>query len=309
MEWRSTTEGQSAQGQATAGQATAGQAAQGQTTAGQTTARRNAPGAGRRVAIVTGGSSGIGAATAIRLARDGFDVGLTYKAGVDGARRVAAEVERLGRRAATEALALDAGPEAVAASLAKLLDRFERLDVLVNNAGVNRRMPTLEETPAAWSRTLSVNLTGPWLCSRAAAERMIAAGEGGRIVNVTSVLATAPLAGAGAYCASKAGLEMLTRVMALELAPHGIAVNAVAPGHAATPMNFGGAEVDAHSVVREAIPLRRPAAPEEIASAVAYLASPGASYATGASLLVDGGLLLVTGPTVLERSIELPEGR
>jgi NAD(P)-dependent dehydrogenase (short-subunit alcohol dehydrogenase family) len=262
----------------------------------------------RPVAVVTGGSSGIGAAAAVRLARDGFDVGLTYKSAGDGARRVAAEVERAGGRAELARLVLDGEPAAVGRALAKLLDRFERVDVLVNNAAVNRRSAALEETPAAWARTLRVNLTGPWLCGRAVAERMIAGRRGGRIVNVTSVLATAPLAGGGAYCASKAGLAMLTRVMALEWAAHGIAVNAVAPGHVATPMTFDQ-PVDARRVARPAIPAGRPATPEEIAGAIAYLASPDAAYATGSSLLVDGGLLLVSGPTVLERSIDLPPGR
>jgi NAD(P)-dependent dehydrogenase (short-subunit alcohol dehydrogenase family) len=263
----------------------------------------------RRGAIVTGASSGIGAATAVRLARDGFDVGITYKTGEEAALRVAAHAEQLGVRAEVARLALEEDPDDVERAIADLADRFERLDVLVNNAAVNRRMDTLEETAYAWARTLAINLTGPWICARAAAARMVEAGTGGRIVNVTSVLASAPLGGAAAYCASKAGLEMLTRVLALELAPHAITVNAVAPGHVATPMNFGDEEVDALSIVREAIPAKRPATPEEIAGAIAYLASPEASYVTGASLLVDGGLLLVSGPTVLEQSIELPAGR
>jgi NAD(P)-dependent dehydrogenase (short-subunit alcohol dehydrogenase family) len=181
--------------------------------------------------------------------------------------------------------------------------------VLVNNAGVNRRVPLLDDTPDAWNRLLAINLTAAWLCTRAAARCMIAHGAGGRVVNVTSVLASVPLAGAAAYCASKAALEMLTRASALELAPHGIAVNAVAPGHAATPMTLAPGETDPAAVVREAIPFRRPALPQEIADAIAYLASSRASYATGSSLLVDGGLLLVSGPTVLEESLQLPEGR
>ncbi len=267
------------------------------------------PSTERPVAIVTGASSGIGAATALRLARDGFDVWLTYKSGEAAALRVAAEVERLGGRAAVAELVLDADADAVAGSFQALLERCERLDVLVNNAGVNRRMATLDETSDAWSRTLTVNLTGPWLCSRAAARRMLEAGAGGRIVNVTSVLASVPLAGAGAYCVAKAGLEMLTRVMALELAPHGIAVNAVAPGHTVTPMNYAVDEIGEEPIERPVIPLGRAAGAGEIASAIAFLASGDSSYATGASLLVDGGLTLASGPTELQRATGLPPQR
>ncbi len=164
---------------------------------------------------------------------------------------------------------------------------------------MNSRVPALEESVAAFKRVLDVNLTGAFACAQAAALRM-REGGGGRIVNVSSILAQVPVAGAGSYCAAKAGLELLTRVLALEWAPDGIRVNCVAPGHTATPMNFTDPEVDADDVARPAIPLGRPAHAREIAAAVAFLASPEASYATGATLLVDGGLALVAGPTVLE---------
>jgi NAD(P)-dependent dehydrogenase (short-subunit alcohol dehydrogenase family) len=178
--------------------------------------------------------------------------------------------------------------------------------VLVNNAGVNRRATLLEETIAGFDRTLAVNLVGPWACAQAAARHMIDAGRGGRIVNVTSVLAFVPLEGGGAYGAAKAGLEALTKVLALELAPHGIKVNAVAPGHTATPMNYGPDDLRAATISRPVIPTARAAAPDEIAAAIAFLASPAASYATGASLLVDGGLLLASGPQSLQDATGLP---
>jgi NAD(P)-dependent dehydrogenase (short-subunit alcohol dehydrogenase family) len=135
---------------------------------------------------------------------------------------------------------------------------------------------------------------------------MLAAGRGGRIVNVTSILAATPLAGGGAYCAAKAGLELATKVMALELAEAGVTVNAVAPGHTATPMNFAPDELQAERIPRPVIPAGRAATPEEIAAAIVFLASPEASYATGASLLVDGGLLQVSGPQSLQDATGLP---
>ena len=168
--------------------------------------------------------------------------------------------------------------------------------MLVNNAGVNRRATVLEETIEGFDRTLAVNLVGPWACAQAAARHMIDGGRGGRIVNVTSVLAFVALDGGGAYGAAKAGLELLTKVLALEFAPNAIKVNAVAPGHTATPMNYGPDDLAAATIERPVIPAARAAAPDEIAAAIAFLASPAASYATGASLLVDGGLLLASGP-------------
>jgi NAD(P)-dependent dehydrogenase (short-subunit alcohol dehydrogenase family) len=259
----------------------------------------------RRRAIVTGAGSGIGRATALQLAAAGCDVGVTYRANAAGAERVVAEIRDLGRSAVSVELDL-ARPAAAAAAVDVLADALGGVDVLVNNAGVNRRAIVLEETVAGFDRTLDVNLVGPWACAQAAARHMIAGRRGGRIVNVTSVLAFVPLEGGGAYGAAKAGLEALTKVLALELAPHGIKVNAVAPGHTATPMNYGPDDLRAATIARPVIPAARAASPDEIAAAIAFLASPAASYATGASLLVDGGLLLASGPQALQRATGLP---
>jgi NAD(P)-dependent dehydrogenase (short-subunit alcohol dehydrogenase family) len=258
-----------------------------------------------RRAIVTGAGSGIGRATALQLAAAGCDVGVTYRENAAGAERVVAEIRDLGRCAASVELDLSE-PGAAAAAIDALANALGGVDVLVNNAGVNRRATVLEETVAGFDRTLAVNLVGPWACAQAAARHMIAGGRGGRIVNVTSVLAFVALEGGGAYGAAKAGLELLTKVLALELAPHAIKVNAVAPGHTATPMNYGPAELAAASIERPVIPAARAASPDEIAAAISFLASPAASYATGASLLVDGGLLLASGPQSLQEATGLP---
>jgi NAD(P)-dependent dehydrogenase (short-subunit alcohol dehydrogenase family) len=259
-------------------------------------------------AIVTGGGSGIGRATALLLARRGYDVAVTFHRNEAGALAVVEEIEREGRRAFAERFDL-ARPEHAAEVVEGLIGRLGGVDVLINNAGVNPRAACLEETVEGWAHTLSANLVGPWTCARAAARDMIARGRPGRIVNITSILAFVPLEEGGAYCASKAGLDMLTKVMALELAPHGIAVNAVAPGHTATPMNYAEDELGEQPIERPVIPLGRAAAADEIAAAVVFMASGEASYASGASLLVDGGLMLASGPQELQRATGLPPKR
>jgi NAD(P)-dependent dehydrogenase (short-subunit alcohol dehydrogenase family) len=258
-----------------------------------------------RRAIVTGAGSGIGRAAALQLAAAGCDVGITYRANADGAEALVGEIRAVGRSATAVALDL-ARPDTAAGTINTLAAELGGVDVLVNNAGVNRRATVLEETIEGFDRALAVNLVGPWACAQAAARHMIAGGQGGRIVNVTSVLAFVPLEGGGAYGAAKAGLEALTKVLALELAPHGIKVNAVAPGHTATRMNYGPGDLAAASIERPVIPAARAASPDEIAAAIAFLASPAASYATGASLLVDGGLLLASGPQSLQLATGLP---
>jgi NAD(P)-dependent dehydrogenase (short-subunit alcohol dehydrogenase family) len=256
-------------------------------------------------AIVTGAGSGIGRATALLLAERGFDVAVTYHRNREGADALVAELEATGRRALAAELDLTQ-PDRADQVVERLADELGGVDALVNNAGVNPRAACLEETLEGWERTLAANLLGPWACARAAARDMIARGRQGRIVNVTSILAFVPLEGGAAYCAAKAALEMLTKVMALELAPQGIAVNAVAPGHTMTPMNYDVDQVGDRPIERPVIPLGRSAGPEEIARAIAFLATGEASYATGASLLVDGGLMLASGPQELQRATGTP---
>jgi NAD(P)-dependent dehydrogenase (short-subunit alcohol dehydrogenase family) len=145
---------------------------------------------------------------------------------------------------------------------------------------------------AEWQQVLDISLTGAFLAAQEAARRMVAAGSGGRIVNVTSVHEHVPLRGAAPYCAAKGGLGMLTKVLALELAEQGITVNSVAPGEIATPMT-GAEDEDPHGIERPGIPAGRPGDAREIAAAIAWVASPEASYLTGQSIVVDGGMLLM----------------
>jgi NAD(P)-dependent dehydrogenase (short-subunit alcohol dehydrogenase family) len=261
-----------------------------------------------RAAIVTGASSGIGRAAAVALARAGFDVGITWSRNREGASETVASIDGAGRRAAAQQVDLR-DPDQTVAAMTRLADELGAVDVLVCNAGMNRRAEALGEDERTWNDVLAVNLTAPWLCARSIAPRMVERGAGGTIVFVTSILAVDPLSGGGAYCASKAGLEALSRVLALELAQHGILVNAVAPGHTATPMNFGDDVPHAHATPRPVIPLGRPADAAEVAAAIVFLASAEASYLTGSTILVDGGLRLVSGPESLQRATGLPPER
>ncbi|WP_441249279.1 SDR family oxidoreductase [Kitasatospora sp. McL0602] len=238
-------------------------------------------------AVVTGASSGIGRATAVALAAAGHTVAIGYRTDRAGAERTA----ELAGQGLVFALDL-ADPAAAAEAVGRAADRLGRLDVLVNCAGVNRRSSVLTETLADWQRILTVDLTGPFACAQEAARRMVAQGTGGRIVNVTSVHEYVPILGGAAYCAAKGGLGELTKVLALELAPHGITVNAVSPGETATPMNGVADGQDAAAIARPAIPVGRPGRAAEVAAAVVHLAAPEAAYTTGITLTVDGGLAL-----------------
>lgn len=242
-----------------------------------------------RVAVITGADSGIGRATAVRLAEQGMDIGITWHADERGARETAEEVRSHGRRAAVERMDLTDLP-AAADAVDRLADGLGRIDVLVNNAGTGTATPFLDIGLDTVRQVLDVDLVGPFLCGQRAARRMIDQGGGGRIVNITSVHEHQPRVGAAPYCAAKGGLGLLTQVMALELAAHAITVNAVAPGEIATPMT-GQEDTDVTTEKRPGIPAGRPGDAREVAAVVAFLAGPDAAYVTGASWTVDGGML------------------
>lgn len=243
-----------------------------------------------RLAIVTGADSGIGRATALLLAAEGFDIGLTVHEDVDGANDTALEVEARGQRCFQERF--DASSPDAGAAVDRLAEQLGGLGVLVNVAGTGQSEMALDLPLERWQHVLGTDLTGPFLCAQGAARRFIADGHGGRIINVTSVHEHVPRVGSSAYCAAKAGLGMLTQVLALELAQHGITVNSVAPGEIATPMT-GHDEADAFAEKRPGSPLGRPGHVNEVASVIGFLASPRSSYVTGSSYAVDGGLMLM----------------
>ena len=244
-----------------------------------------------RVAIVTGSDSGIGRATAVALAAAGCDVGVTWHRDEQGAAETASEVESHGRRAQVRRSDVSSIADA-RAMVDELAGALGGLDVFVNNAGTGHSTPVLEVDEEEWRRVVETDLTGAFFAAQAAARRMVDQGRGGRIVNVTSVHEHVPLNGSVAYTAAKHGLGGVTKSMAVELAGHGITVNSVAPGEIATPMT-GQPDGDPHSEERPGVPAQRPGDAREIAAAIAYLCSPDASYTTGASFVIDGGMLLM----------------
>lgn len=239
-----------------------------------------------RVAAVTGAASGLGRATAQVLADR-------------GARVVVVDVDEAGGERAASELPGDAAfvrcdvtsAQAVEAAAAEAERAAGPCDILVNNAGIMTKQVLLEETVEAWDRIFAVNVRGPFLCTQAFGRRMVKRGEG-RIVNVASIGATVPTEGAGAYCVGKAGILALTRQSALELGPLGIRTNAVSPGYMRTAMTAANYAVPGLEERRSRlIPLRRIAEVEEVAAAIAYLASDAASYVNGVEIVVDGGFL------------------
>jgi glucose 1-dehydrogenase len=242
-----------------------------------------------KTVLVTGAGSGIGHATAELLGGAGAAVCVNYF-GHDYAEEARALAARLPRAIAVEADVSNA------AQVTGMVERVESelgpLRVLVNNAGVEGAVPFLELDEKTWDRVQGVNLKGAFLCAQAAARAMRRSRLGGSIVNISSIHEDLPLPGNAAYCASKGGLRMLMRNIAVELAPHGIRVNNVAPGAIETPINASTlADPDKLETLRRTIPLGRVGRPEEVAQVVLFLASDASSYVSGSTYYVDGGMV------------------
>ena len=242
-----------------------------------------------KVVIVTGGGTGIGAGIALRFAQAGASVVVNYLTSESGAEFVIKEIHGMG----CEALAVQADvskAEAVEGLVEKTLNSFERIDVLINNAGIYPLNTLVDMTVEQWDQVVDANLRSAFLCTQAAAKQMIAQGEGGAIVNITSIEAENPAPMHAHYNAAKAGVLMLTKSVANELGPHGIRVNAVAPG---LIWKEGIEQEWPDGVQRwlKATPLGRLGRPDDVADACLFLASSAARWITGASLLVDGGVM------------------
>jgi glucose 1-dehydrogenase len=253
-------------------------------------------------ALVTGANSGIGKAVAIALGQAGADVVVNYVVGPGEAEEVAAEIRHNG----SDALAIqaDVGDERqVETMFARMLDHFGTVDILVNNAGLQRDAPLEEMSLAQWDKVIGVNLTGQFLCARAAVREFRRRGvrpeiscAAGKIVCMSSVHDRIPWAGHVNYAASKGGVMLLMQSIAQEVAPYRIRVNSVSPGAVRTPINTAAwATPEAYAELMKLIPYKRIGEPKDIARAAVWLASDEADYVTGATLYVDGGMTLYPG--------------
>jgi len=244
-----------------------------------------------KVAIVTGGNSGIGQSIVLALAQEGASIVIDYVVNPQATEDLEQQIAKLG----DQSIGVDADVSQVA-DLQKLVDaavsKFGRLDIMVNNAGIETRTSVLETTEAQYDRVMDIDLKSAFFGTQIAAKQMIKQGEGGRIINITSVHEDWPMPGNTPYCLSKGGMRMLTRTAGVELAPHNILIVGVGPGAVATPINLSTMKDPALlKKLDSAIPLGRLARPEEIASVVAFLAGDGASYLTATTIFADGGLM------------------
>jgi glucose 1-dehydrogenase len=244
-----------------------------------------------KVAIVTGGNSGIGKAVVLALADAGANIVIDYVANEQATEDLEKQVAALG----DQSIGVEADVSKVE-DLERLVksavDAFGRLDIMVNNAGIETRTSILDTTEAQYEKVMEVNLKSAFFGTQLAAKQMIAQGDGGRIINISSVHEDWPMPGNAPYCLSKGGMRMLTRTAGVTLAPHGVTVVGVGPGAIATPINVSTmTDPEKLATLDAAIPLGRMAEPEEIGSVVAFLAGDGASYLTATTVFVDGGIM------------------
>ncbi len=240
-----------------------------------------------KVALVTGAQQGIGRAIALAFAREGADVGVNYLDDRGAADKIVQEIRGTGRRAVLVQGDV-AQPASAQAMVGQVVGELGRIDVLVNNAGVYPRVPLLEMRESDWDLVLDVNLKGGFFCAQAAAHAIIAGRRRGSVINMASQAIRGAVRGVH-YSASKGGVVSMTRAMALELAPHGIRVNAIAPGLTDTAQPRYGNSEEELSVMASAVPLGRMAQPEDIAGIAVFLASDEAGHVTGQTLHVNGG--------------------
>lgn len=248
-----------------------------------------------KVAVVTGAATGIGKAIAKGMAQEGASVVIDYVGDPKLANAAVEEIQKAGGKAV--AIPADISkPDQVSGLIQQTLASLGRLDIFVNNAGLEYKHPFTEYPFDLWEKVIAVDLTGPFLCAQAAAKAMIQQGTGGRILNISSIHEDLPMPTNAPYCAAKGGLRMLMRTIAVELAPHKITVNNVAPGAIFTPID---ADVEADPAIEKKlmaeIPLGRWGKPEEVASLVIFLASDAAGYCTGSTFFIDGGMLRQSG--------------
>jgi len=242
-----------------------------------------------RNALVTGASSGIGKAIALAMAEAGADLALDYIGDPTAEDDVARQIREMGRRAVEIEADISNGDQ-VRHMVHQAVEELGRIDILVNNAGLQIEKPFWELTPDLWDKMISVDLRGTFLVTLYTVQKMMESG-GGRIVNITSVHQLIPKPNFAPYCAAKAAVGMLTKTLGVDLAPHKININAIAPGAIATPMNKDVLDnPDKLKRVLSQVPWGRMGKPEEIASMAVYLASDAADYITGATFVIDGGL-------------------
>jgi glucose 1-dehydrogenase len=248
-----------------------------------------------KVAIITGAATGIGQAIAIRFAQEGAKVVVDYIGNPDVPGKTEEQIKAAGDQSI--AVAADVSkPDQVQALIDAAIKEYGRLDIVVNNAGIETKAPFVDFPLDHLQKILAVNLVGPFLMAQAGARQMIKQGEGGRIINISSVHEDLPMPTNAAYCASKGGLRMLTRTIAVELAKDKITVNNIGPGAVYTPIDADiQANPEIEKLLMAEIPLNRWGKPEEIAGLAAYLASEEAGYVTGSTFFIDGGMLRQSG--------------